>query len=121
MMNQAKEQSGSHGGLHHWKYQRLSSVVLIPLSLWLLWAIVNLTGADYATARAFLAQGFNAVMAVLTAAAMLYHAQSGIQVVVEDYVYPPWFQTVLIWLTRLGCLGGFIATIYAVYMVASGA
>ena len=121
MMNQEKQHSGSHGGLHHWKYQRLSSVLLIPLTLWLLWAIVKLTGADHASATAFIAQPFNGAMAVLTAAVMLYHAQSGVQVVSEDYVYPPWFQSALIWLTRLGCLGGFIATLYAVFAVASGA
>ena len=109
------------GGLGHWKTQRLSSVLLIPLTAWLLWVFIALTGADHATAALFFAQPFNAVMALLTAAVMVYHAQSGISVVCEDYVSPPSLQTALIWLTRLGCLAGFLATSYTVYVLWQGA
>jgi succinate dehydrogenase / fumarate reductase membrane anchor subunit len=120
-MNPGNEHAAAHGGLRHWKYQRISSVLLIPLTAWLLWAIVQLSGADHVFASAFLARPFNAVMAIVTAAVMLYHAQSGIQVVCEDYVQPAWLQAGLIWLTRIGCLGGFIATLLAMYQVAPGA
>jgi succinate dehydrogenase / fumarate reductase membrane anchor subunit len=114
--------SGSgHEGLGHWKTQRLSSVLLIPLSAWLLWAFVALAGADHATAARFFTQPFNAIMALLTAAVMVYHAQSGVTVVCEDYVAPPALQTALIWLTRLGCLAGFLATLYTVYVLWQGA
>jgi succinate dehydrogenase / fumarate reductase membrane anchor subunit len=95
--------------------------VLIPLTAWLLWAIASLTGADHAAARTFMAQPLNAVMAVLTAAVTLYHAQSGIQVVCEDYVQPAWFQSALIALTRIACLAGFAATLYAIHAVTTGA
>ena len=45
--------SAKHGGLGHWKSQRISSVLLVPLILWLLWAFTQLAGADYAAAAAF--------------------------------------------------------------------
>jgi succinate dehydrogenase / fumarate reductase membrane anchor subunit len=114
--------SGSkHGGLGHWRNQRISSVLLIPLVLWLLWTFSTLAGADYASAVAFFRTPIHSFMAVLTAGVLVYHAQSGVTVVVEDYLYPPWLQQVAIWLTRLGCLVGFIATLYTVYTIWQGA
>jgi succinate dehydrogenase / fumarate reductase membrane anchor subunit len=107
-------------GLGHWKSQRVSSLVLIPLTAWLLWACVALAGADYDTAVAFFSAPLQAIMAVATAAVMVYHAQSGVTVVCEDYVSPPALQTALIWLTRLGCLAGVLATLYVVYAIRQG-
>lgn len=109
-----------HSGLGHWKSQRLSSLLLVPLTLWLLWAGVALTGAGYDSAVAFFRQPFHAAMALLTAGIMVHHAQGGIAVVCEDYVAHPGLQSALIWLTRLGCLAGFLATVYTIYVVWQG-
>lgn len=107
----------THAGLGHWKSQRISSVLLIPLTVWLLWAIVALAGANYAMAIAFFKSPFHAAMAIVTSAITVYHAQSGVTVVCEDYVYPHGLQKFLIGLTRAGCLIGFMATVYAIYRI----
>jgi succinate dehydrogenase / fumarate reductase membrane anchor subunit len=120
-MNRGKQESGLHSGVQHWKVQRVSSILLIPLTLWLLWAIVSLAGADYTSAREFFGNPLHVSMAVLMSGVMFYHAQLGIQVVCEDYVYPPRLSSALIWLTRIACLGGFIATLYAMFAVSPGA
>jgi succinate dehydrogenase / fumarate reductase membrane anchor subunit len=112
--------SAKHGGLGHWKSQRISSVLLVPLILWLLWAFTQLAGADYAAAAAFFRSPLQAILAILTAGVLVYHAQSGVTVVVEDYLYPPWLQQVAIWLTRIGCLVGFLATVYTIYVLWQG-
>lgn len=113
--------ANTHGGLGHWKSQRLSSLLLIPLTAWLLWAIISVAGAEYAAAAEFFRTPFHSAMALLTAAVMVHHAQSGVTVVCEDYVSPPGLQTALIWLTRLGCLVGFLATAYTLYTLRQGA
>ena len=113
--------SGSkHGGLGHWRNQRISSVLLIPLILWLLWTFTQLAGADYTAAVAFFRSPLQSVLAILTAGVLVYHAQSGVTVVVEDYLYPPWLQQVAIWVTRFGCLVGFLATVYTIFTVWQG-
>lgn len=109
-----------HGGLGHWRNQRISSVLMIPLILWLLWAFTALAGADYTSALAFFRSPLQSFMAILTAGVLVYHAQSGVTVVVEDYLAPS-LQQLAIWLTRLGCLVGFIATVYTIYTVWQGA
>ena len=110
----------AHGGVGHWLWQRLSSVILVPLTAWLLWAITRVSGASFAEASLFIGNGFNAAMAILTTAVVAYHAQSGIQVICEDYIPPPW-QSVLIWLTRIACLAGLLALAWAVLGIAGRA
>ncbi|NND45902.1 MAG: succinate dehydrogenase, hydrophobic membrane anchor protein [Xanthomonadales bacterium] len=107
-------------GLGHWRWQRISSVVLIPLTGWLLWAVTQVAGADYQAASQFFGAGVNAALAILTTAVIAYHAQSGIQVICEDYIPPPW-QGLLVWLTRLACLAGLLALAWAVLGIAGRA
>jgi succinate dehydrogenase / fumarate reductase membrane anchor subunit len=101
----------------HWWRQRVSSVVLIPLSLWLMWSVASVSGANYAGALAFLANPGNALMVVLTVAVSAWHAVLGIQVVVEDYVHGKVLPGLLLWLTRLACTLATLAACWAVWTV----
>ena len=112
------DMSGSASG---WWIQRLTSLVAVPLCLWLLWAGVKLTGADYQAAMAFMGQPGNAVMAMMLAAVGLFHAQMGIQTIVEDYIPGKAFPAFLIWFTRIGCTVGVVVVIYSASKIAFGA
>jgi succinate dehydrogenase / fumarate reductase membrane anchor subunit len=72
-------------GLHHWWMQRLTAVALVPLVAWFCISLVMLSGADYATARAWIGSPLVMVLLILTIAIGLHHAQLGMQVVYEDY------------------------------------
>ena len=74
------------GGTGHWWAQRVTSVALIPLTLWFFFALLTLPGLDYATVKAWLALPLSAFLAVLTVAVVTYHAYLGTNVVTEDYV-----------------------------------
>src|SRR5690625_7794385 len=79
---------GSAGdGVGHWWAQRFSALLLIGLTVWLIWALTRLAGADYSSAAAFLGSPFNATMAILFMVAGFYHGQLGLQVIIEDYVH----------------------------------
>jgi len=107
-------------GVTHWWRQRVSSVLLIPLCLWMLWFGAMVAGASYAEARELLSQPLNALAAALTVALVAYHAQSGIQVIVEDYVPGTAFPMLLIWATRLGCAAGTLAVWWSIWCVIRG-
>lgn len=109
--------SQEHGGLGHWLWQRISSVALIPLAAWLIWAGTRMAGADYAAASQFFSQPIQAGMAIVLTAVMAFHAQSGIQVICEDYIAQPW-QSLLIWLTRIACFGGLVLMAWAILGIA---
>ncbi len=99
------------GTIEQWWMQRLSSLVLIPLSLWFLWAGASLAGADHAVALAFMQHPLNALAAVLMTTIGLYHAQAGILTIVEDYVPGNALPKFLMFITRLGCGLGMLAVL----------
>lgn len=73
-------------GVAHWWAQRLSAILLIPLSIWFLLSASAYIGADYPDARVYLAQPVNAFLMMVFVLTLLYHGMLGIQVVIEDYV-----------------------------------
>ncbi len=119
-MNGSSQPHKAHRGVVHWRQQRLSALILIPLTIWLLWAITRLAGADYAVALEFFSQPLQKGFAIALIALIAFHAQIGIQVICEDYVGPPRFQSSLIWLTRIGCAGGFVLSVYALLNLPAG-
>lgn len=110
------ERAINHGaagsGVHHWWAQRFSAILLVPLTLWLVWTLAVLAGADYAEARGWIASPWNAAMAVLLVGATFYHAKLGLQVVIEDYVHNRAFEVTLqILIAAAALLGAIVATI----------
>jgi len=108
------------GGSKDWYRQRVASVLLIPLSFWLLWAGVSMAGADYATAVAFFSQPLNAIAACLLAVIGLYHTQGGAQGIIEDYV-PPALKKPLILFSIVGCTAGTVVVLYTMFRLNFGA
>lgn len=74
-------------GVQLWWMQRLSALALVPLSLWFVWAVITHMGADHTAVATWLHWPSNAVLLILLVAASFYHAQLGLQVVIEDYVH----------------------------------
>ncbi len=74
-------------GVGHWWAQRLTSLALVPLTLWFVASLVTLTGADHAAARDWIAAPVPAGLLVLLIVATFYHGMLGVQVIIEDYVH----------------------------------
>jgi succinate dehydrogenase / fumarate reductase membrane anchor subunit len=66
---------------------RLSSVAMVPLMLWLMFSMAALAGADHATVTAWLAFPLNTALMILAVATLFFHANMGLQVIIEDYVH----------------------------------
>ena len=111
----------SGGGVHHWRSQRYSSLVLLLTTVWILWMGVSLAGADYATASAAMSSPVNAGMAILMAGAIFYHTQLGLQVVIEDYVHIAALEFALLIFVRFACLVAFLISAIAALKLVVGA
>ncbi|MCE3231386.1 MAG: hypothetical protein K0R76_1376 [Alphaproteobacteria bacterium] len=92
---QIKAQSSAHKGVIHWRRQRTSAVMLVPLSVWFLVEVLRHTQADYPTVVAWAAQPWVGAALALFVSLGFYHSALGIQVVIEDYVPNPFWQMVL--------------------------
>ncbi len=113
--------SGSaKSGTHHWIWQRITAVALVPLTIWVIFAIVGLRGASYADVTAWLASPITATLLIAWVVAMLYHAQLGLQVVFEDYVHIHWLEITLQLLTKFAVFAGIVISILSIARVAVG-
>ncbi len=73
-------------GSEHWSVQRISSAALAPLSLWFVWSVLALLGADRNAVIAWAGHPFNAALLLALIFLTFHHAQAGLQVVYEDYI-----------------------------------
>jgi succinate dehydrogenase / fumarate reductase, membrane anchor subunit len=108
-------------GVQHWWWQRLTAVVLVPLCLWFIGTIVTMQASDYSTVVNWIQSPLVSGLWVFLIAALLYHAQLGLQVVIEDYVHSEWVKiTALVVAQSLMVLLALTAVI-AVLKIALGA
>ena len=81
-----KMQSKSHG-VAHWKFQRISAIAMIPLVIWFVSSLTFSLINSYDQSVAWLQNPLNATGLVLLFGTLYFHAASGLQVVIEDYVH----------------------------------
>jgi succinate dehydrogenase / fumarate reductase membrane anchor subunit len=108
------------GGAHHWWLQRLTSIALVPLSIWFTVSILALPSMDRATVITWMAQSWTALLLIVLVLVATYHSQLGVRVVVEDYVHTPGMKTLtLVILTFVHTLLA-VAGVFAILKVAFG-
>lgn len=81
--------SAKHG-FSHWWWQRVTALALIPLSVWFVYSILCAATGTHSEAMAWLAKPVNATIMLLFVLTALFHAQTGLQVVIEDYIHSKW-------------------------------
>jgi succinate dehydrogenase / fumarate reductase membrane anchor subunit len=86
-LGRARGLGSAKQGVKHWWAQRVSAVALVPLTLWFVYSVVHLTGADQARVHDWLAKPASAILMSLFIVATFYHLALGAQVVIEDYVH----------------------------------
>ena len=74
------------GGTHHWWLQRVTSIALLPLTIWFALSAASHAGAGYEAAVEWIARPWNATLLLATVALTFHHLAAGLQVVIEDYV-----------------------------------
>jgi succinate dehydrogenase / fumarate reductase membrane anchor subunit len=116
----ARGLGSAKGGTSHWWLQRLTSVVLFFLTPWFLIFALGLVRAEKHIVQATLAQPLNATLMVLWLLSLFWHAQLGLQVVIEDYVHTRGSQLVLQVAVKFLCFIGAAASVLAILKIALG-
>jgi succinate dehydrogenase / fumarate reductase, membrane anchor subunit len=74
-------------GVHHWWVQRLTSVALVPLTVWFVVSVLSLPSLERVIVTAWIGQLWTMVFLILLVLTASWHSQLGVRVVVEDYVH----------------------------------
>jgi len=78
--------SDAGSGKHHWIAQRVTAIVLLPLSIWFLFTVIGLVGSSYEQAVMHFASSWRVSLMIIFVAVLFYHGYLGLQVVIEDYI-----------------------------------
>jgi len=107
-------------GAHHFIVQRVTALALVFLGAWFVWTVLSLLHLDYAGAHALVARPLNAVLLLAFVVTVFWHAQLGLQVVIEDYVHARGSQLALQIAVKFLCFLGAAASVLAILRIALG-
>ena len=111
--------SAREGTGHFWRI-RLSSLALVPLSLFMIGWALSLRGAGYHQVREALAQPFIALAALLFILISLDHMRLGMKEIIEDYVHEEGSRLALLILNTFFCVLVGAASIFALLKISFG-
>ena len=110
--------AGSGTG-HFWS-QRWTALLLIPLVLWLGFSLASMP-IDHASLLEWVGQPLVSIALVLMIIVLFYHAQLGLQVVIEDYFANHATRTVIMLLSNFMCLLFGVVGVVSVLKITFGA
>jgi succinate dehydrogenase / fumarate reductase membrane anchor subunit len=119
-LKRARGLGSAKSGTHHFIVQRITAIALVFLSIYVIGLVISLIGGDYAAVRATVASPVHAVLLVAFVVATFWHAQLGMQVVIEDYVHTPWLAITSQLAVIFVCVLAALASVLAVIRIALG-
>ncbi|MBS7813536.1 succinate dehydrogenase, hydrophobic membrane anchor protein [Roseococcus pinisoli] len=105
-------------GTHHWWMQRVTSIALLPLTIWFVISMIGLAGAGYLETLLWIGKPVNAVLMISLIALTFHHMAAGLQIVIEDYVRNEAQRIVALLLVKGGCALLALACTFAVLRIA---
>jgi len=109
----------AHSGTGHFWRERLTSVALIPLSLWFAYAVLGLIDTNEVAVVSFLAHPWNAILMAAFVVISFYHLSLGLQVVIDDYVHAAGTKLFLRLLVTVFWIAGSLVSVFALVRIAA--
>ncbi len=111
--------ASGHGG-EHWIRERLHSIALLLLGVWLIASLLMLPALDQRTLQEWLRMPSAAVPMALFVITSFIHALDGMKVVVDDYVHDEGNNFALNTLLLFAAVGGAALALFALGKIAFG-
>jgi succinate dehydrogenase / fumarate reductase membrane anchor subunit len=114
-------QGAARNGVRHWWQQRLTSIALVPLTVWFAVSLLSLPSFGHGALVAWMSQSWTALLLILLVLIAAWHSQLGVRVVVEDYVHDAGVRTLTLVVIGFAHVLLASAGVFAVLKVAFGA
>ena len=69
-----------------WIIQRITALILIPLTFWFVYNCLQLASFNYDQTKAFFFSKLNASLFFVLMISMLYHSKLGCETIIQDYI-----------------------------------
>lgn len=90
-------------GTTHWWGERITSLALVPLSIWFVWFVLHLAGASRVEMAHSVAHPVTATLLLAAVLLTFHHVQLGLQMVIEDYSRAS-LRTIMILAMKAACV-----------------
>ncbi len=90
----------ARSGVHAWWIERVTSIALVPLTIWFVVSVLGMLGTPRAGVLLWAANPINTVLLLALVISTFVHMAHGLQVVVEDYVHAEAAKTVSLLLIK---------------------
>ena len=107
-------------GAGDWIAERLSSLILVPMTIWGLWSAASLSGGGYDGALAWFSSWLNSGLLIVTLLVSIWHMNMGLTVIVDDYIHKPASRTLILGAIGLLCLLLAAASVFFIVRLALG-
>lgn len=111
----------AHRGTDTFWRQRVTALANIPLTIFLILAIVSHIGSSYDDVRAYLAHPIVALVMLALIVSAAIHLRIGLKEIIEDYVHGEGLKVAAIVLATFFAYGIALAALFAIVKISLGA
>ncbi len=119
-LNKVRGLGSARSGTEHFWRIRLTSIALLPLSLFIVGWVLSLRGAGFAEVRSSLSQPLVTLAVALFVIISLDHMRLGMKEIIEDYVHSEGNRLTLLVLNTFFTVLIGVASVYALVKLAFG-
>ena len=106
-------------GFGHWWVQRLTSVLMVPLSVWFIYSLMTMENLSPDTLILWLHNPIQSILMALWVVTVIYHAALGLQVIIEDYVHGKNMALTLLILLKFAMVIMVVVSLFSLFKLVS--
>ncbi|MDQ3731816.1 MAG: succinate dehydrogenase, hydrophobic membrane anchor protein [Pseudomonadota bacterium] len=103
-LSAARGLGSAKSGFGHWWMARVTSIALIPLTLWFVFTVASFGSMDHTAFVAWVRSPMITVLLIITLAVTIYHTMLGLRVIIEDYVHVEWMKVTGVMIMNFTCV-----------------
>ena len=110
MLNSNKK-NNLESGLNHWLFQKVTAVLLIPITIWVLLKLPKFIQLSFSDKLSWINSSLNLYLIALFFIISAFHFKLGLTVIIEDYIHTENLQKNIVSLSKLFHIVSFFFTI----------
>jgi len=120
-LNRVRHHGSGKSGTQHFWHQRLTAIANIPLTIFLIWLMIDVSGSNHSEVIATIKHPIVAFGLVAVILSFVWHMRLGMQTVIEDYVHGPGIKISLLVINSMFSVLIALMSIFAVLKISFGA